>query len=49
MIKVKIVPVYYINELKKRERRQRDIEVINTNEKRFSKEAKENLKFQVVN
>ena len=39
---------YYINELKKHERRQRDIEIINTNSKRFNKEAEENLKFQAV-
>jgi len=49
MIKVKTAPAYYINELKKRERKQRDIEIINANAKRFNKEAKENLKFQTVN
>jgi hypothetical protein len=48
MIKVKTVPANYINEFKKRERKQRDIEIINTNAKRFNKETKENLKFQVV-
>ena len=39
---------YYIDELKKQKRRQRDIEIINANAKRFSKEAKENLKFQAI-
>jgi metal-responsive CopG/Arc/MetJ family transcriptional regulator len=39
---------YYINELKKHERRQRDIEIINANAKRFKKEAEENLKDQAV-
>ena len=38
--------VYYINELKKQERRHRDIEIINANAKRFNKEAVENLEFQ---
>jgi len=40
--------VYYINELKKQERRRRDMEIINANAKRFNKEAEENLKFQAV-
>ena len=40
--------VYYINELKKQERRQRDMEIINANAKRFNKEAEENLKFQAI-
>jgi metal-responsive CopG/Arc/MetJ family transcriptional regulator len=40
--------VYYIKELKKQERIQRDIEIINSNAKRFSKEAEENLKFQAM-
>ena len=40
--------VYYINELKKQERRQRDIEIINANAKHFNKGAEENLKFQAV-
>ena len=39
---------YYINELKKQERRLRDVEIINANAKRFNKEAKENLKFQAM-
>jgi len=39
---------YYINELKKHERKQRDIEIINANAKRFNKEAEENLKFQAI-
>jgi len=46
MIKVEIVHANYITELKKRERKQRDIEIIKANAKRFKKEAKENLKFQ---
>jgi len=36
------------NEHKKRERRQRDIEIINANAKRFKKEAEENLKYQAA-
>ena len=43
---VVIIPSYNINEQKKRERKQRDIEIIKANAKRFNKEAKENLKFQ---
>ena len=39
---------FYINELKKQERRQRDIEIINKNAKRFRKEAEENIDFQAV-
>jgi len=39
---------YYLNELKRRKRGQRDIEIINENAKRFNKEAEENLKFQAV-
>ena len=39
---------YYIKELKKNERRQRDIEIINANAKRLNKEAEENLKFQAA-
>jgi metal-responsive CopG/Arc/MetJ family transcriptional regulator len=39
---------YYINELKKQKRRQRDIEIINTYAKRFNKQAEENLQFQAV-
>ena len=39
---------YYINELRKQERKQRDMEIISANAKRFNKEAKENLKFQVM-
>jgi len=37
-----------INKLKKQERRQRDMEIINTNAKRFNREAEENLKFQAI-
>jgi hypothetical protein len=48
MVKVEIVLANYINELKKRKRKQRDIEIINANAKRFNKEAKENLKFQAI-
>lgn len=39
---------YYINELKKQEQKQRDMEIINANAKRFNKEAEENLKFQAI-
>jgi len=38
--------VFYINELKRQERIQRDIKILKTHEKRFEREAKENLKFQ---
>jgi metal-responsive CopG/Arc/MetJ family transcriptional regulator len=38
--------LFYINELKKKERIRRDIEIINANAGRFSKEAEENLEFQ---
>ena len=37
---------YYLNELKKQKRIQKDIKIINANAKRFKKEAEENLKFQ---
>jgi metal-responsive CopG/Arc/MetJ family transcriptional regulator len=40
--------IYYINELKKQKRRQRDKAIINTNAKRFNKQAEENLQFQAV-
>jgi len=40
--------VYYINELKKQERKRQDIEIINAHAKRFNKEAEENLKFQAM-
>jgi metal-responsive CopG/Arc/MetJ family transcriptional regulator len=40
--------VYYMNELKRQERSQRDIEIINANAKRFNKEAEENLAFQAM-
>jgi len=40
--------IYYISELKKHERKQRDIEILNANAKRFNKEAEENLKFQAI-
>ena len=40
--------IFYIKELKKRERGRRDIEIINANTKRFNKEAEENLKFQAI-
>ena len=39
---------YYINELKRQERIQRDIKIINANTKRFNKEAEENLEFQDI-
>jgi metal-responsive CopG/Arc/MetJ family transcriptional regulator len=38
--------LFYINELKRKERIRRDIEIINANAVRFSKEAEENLEFQ---
>ena len=38
--------VYYINEIRRYERGQRDIEIINANAKRFNREAEENLLFQ---
>jgi len=37
---------YYLNELKKQKRIQKDIEIIKANAKRFKIEAEENLKFQ---
>jgi metal-responsive CopG/Arc/MetJ family transcriptional regulator len=40
--------IFYINELKKQKRRQRDKEIINTNAKRFNKQAEENLQFQAI-
>jgi len=39
---------HYINELKRRERGQRDIQIINANARRFNKEAEENLEFQAL-
>jgi metal-responsive CopG/Arc/MetJ family transcriptional regulator len=38
--------IYYINELKKQERRQRDKEIIKANAKCFNRQAEENLQFQ---
>jgi metal-responsive CopG/Arc/MetJ family transcriptional regulator len=38
--------IYYLNELKRKERIRRDIEIINANAGRFNKEAEENLEFQ---
>jgi metal-responsive CopG/Arc/MetJ family transcriptional regulator len=38
--------VFYISELKRKERIRRDIEIINANAVRFGKEAEENLEFQ---
>ena len=43
---VETAVVYYINELKKQERIQRDIKILNANAARFLKEAEENLEFQ---
>ena len=40
--------VFYLSELKKQERIQRDLEIINANADRFNKEAKENLKYQAL-
>ncbi|MCL2065873.1 MAG: hypothetical protein FWG99_00210 [Treponema sp.] len=39
---------YYVNELKKQKRGQRDMQIINAHAKRFNKEAEENLKFQAM-
>jgi len=39
---------FYMNELKKQERRRRDVEIIKANAKRFNREAEENLKFQAM-
>ncbi|MCL2444171.1 MAG: hypothetical protein FWD13_12020 [Treponema sp.] len=38
--------VFYINELKKQERIQKDIKILNANAEHFAKEAEENLEFQ---
>jgi len=43
---IEIAIVHYINELKKKERIQRDIQILNENADRFLKEAEENLEFQ---
>ena len=40
--------IYYMNELRRRERGKRDMEIIGANIKRFNKEAEENLTFQAV-
>ena len=40
--------VYYLNELKRKERANRDIEIINANAERFNLEAEDNLKFQAM-
>ena len=40
--------IYYMSELKRRERGRRDMEIINANAKRFNKEAEENLRFQAI-
>jgi metal-responsive CopG/Arc/MetJ family transcriptional regulator len=37
---------YYIQALKKQERIQRDIEIINANAERFNREAEENVRYQ---
>jgi metal-responsive CopG/Arc/MetJ family transcriptional regulator len=39
---------YYVNELKRYERGQRDMEIINANAERFNQEAEENLQFQEI-
>jgi len=39
---------YYIDELKRRERGQQDIQIINANAQRFNKDAEENLEFQAL-
>jgi len=38
--------IHYLNELKKKERGWRDIQIIHANAQRFNKEAEENLQFQ---
>ena len=40
--------IHYISELKRKERGQRDMTIINANEKCFNKEAEENLEFQAT-
>ena len=40
--------IYYLKELKKQERRLKDLEIINANIERFNKEAQENLEFQAM-
>ena len=39
---------HYLNELKRLERVQRDMEIINANSVRFNREAEENLEFQAM-
>ena len=39
---------YYLNELKRQERRKRDMKIIAANAKRYKKEAEENLRFQAL-
>ena len=39
---------FYLNELRRQERIQRDMKIINENAERFNKEAEENLMFQVA-
>jgi len=39
---------YYIKELKKQKRGQRDMEIIKANAKRLNREAEANLKFQAL-
>jgi len=43
---VETAVIYYINEIKRLERIQKDIQILNANSKRFAKEAEENLEFQ---
>jgi len=45
---VEMALVRYVTELKRQERGQRDIEIINANAERFNKEAEENLEFQAM-
>jgi len=45
---IEIALGFYLAELKKQKRRQKDIEILNANAVRFSKEAIENLEFQAV-
>ena len=38
--------VFYVNDLKKQERKQRDIKILKANAECFKKQAEENLEFQ---
>jgi len=40
--------LFYLDDLKKQARIQRDMEIIKSNQERFNREAEENLEFQAV-